>query len=166
MTSLDIWDTLTSVLDGVGVLIGVVAIVFGLLTLLVAAWGCWAFVRRTRESLNIVRDWPRTRATVTAVHTRQFRLGNDVLSREIADYTFTDASGQEHQGLDVEPVHRAPVVGMQFEVTYDPEDPTASHPTHRIGLRIATWALIFTVVLVLLLGLAYLQVRVGVDALI
>lgn len=165
MTLQNIWDSIAEAMKVIDVLLGLTAIALGLAAFVVMLWGVQKFIWRLRESRHIAANWPRARATITAVNARDLRIGDSVITQSHADYAFTDADGREFEGTDVEPVVKHPVVGRTLEVAYDPDDPTTSHPAARMGGRIAGWALIFVVVLVLLAGCAAMLIWIGVDAL-
>ncbi|HEY0965479.1 MAG TPA: DUF3592 domain-containing protein [Candidatus Saccharimonadales bacterium] len=157
------WDAASKVLDGFGALIGIVSILSGLLAAFIAVLGLRAFIYRLREAAGIVRSWPRTEATITEVNEVASLIpgeGNNL----IGSYIFTDVTGKEFSGTDVEPVIKEPSVGMRIGIVYDSKDPMTSHPTKRIKLRITGWAVLFVIVECLLFGCACLLFTIGFGA--
>lgn len=161
---MDIWDLLGGLLDGVGVLIGVGALLLGVLAALAWLWGLRALLRRLRESREIAGNWPRTAASIARVDMVPFPLPQDA-PRPLAHYSFT-VRDRAYAGEDAERLLAAPAVGDTVEVVYDPADPAVNHLSTRIRSRIGSWLALFIVMELALLGCVVLLFWLGIDALI
>lgn len=139
--------------------IGVVALVSALLTLLVALWGSRQLVRRWKEARDFDRSWPRVIATVTADGV-DLNYGFGVAK---TSYTFTLADGRTFVGGDYERVFANRSVGSQAEVMYNPDDPRENHPAGKMGRRIGVWAAMFIPLLLVLYALVGFFVYMSFD---